>query len=434
MLAGYALFNKGFAYFGVPPIFIGEIVLGLCFFFLLAGAFSARVFKSPIVWVILIFATWQFIRTFPYLGSAGLDAIRDSAIWYYGVYAIVLGGFLLRGRLVGLAPKLYGHWFPWFLLLSLPFFLITEKFGDIVPKWPVSNERIIQLKAGDMGVHLAAAAAFLTLGLHRFYPKRVVETLLTKEFFLWILLSLDVIAAGSRNRGGFVSVIAACAVVTLLRPMNRLVRIVIPLLVVIVIAGVLDVRVPVGGDRYISVDQITKNLESVVAPSKKAQLAETSNWRLEWWTQIVNETVHGDYFWMGRGYGVHLAEAHGFADATGNRSPHNGHLTVLARSGVPGLVMWIVLQVVILGSLVLAYFRARQNGAETLANLNLWTLAYLTAFLVNSSFDVFLEGPQGGVWYWCVVGFAVALTEEQRVLYARQRMQFIKPEHAYAQG
>jgi len=33
-----------------------------------------------------------------------------------------------------------------------------------------------------------------------------------------------------------------------------------------------------------------------------------------------------------------------------------------------------------------------------------------------------------------VVGFAVALTEEQRLLYARQRMQFIKPEHAYAQG
>jgi len=47
---------------------------------------------------------------------------------------------------------------------------------------------------------------------------------------------------------------------------------------------------------------------------------------------------------------------------------------------------------------------------------------------------VFLEGPQGGIWYWCVVGFAVALTEEQRLLYARQRMQFIKPEHAYAQG
>src|SRR6478736_3510622 len=31
-LAGYALFGKGFAYLGIPPLFIGEIalVLGLC--------------------------------------------------------------------------------------------------------------------------------------------------------------------------------------------------------------------------------------------------------------------------------------------------------------------------------------------------------------------------------------------------------------------
>lgn len=432
-LAGYALLNKGFAYIGYPPLYIGELVLGVCLLFVLAGAFSVRVFKSPITWLILAFGFWQALATLPYLEKAGLNAIRDSAIWYYAAFAILFGGILLRGRLAGVVPKLYGHWLPWFLLLALPFFLITEKYQDLVPRLPFTDTPIIWLKAGDMGAHLAGAAAFLTLGLHRYFPKRIAENVMSKEYFLWALFSLDIIAAGSRNRGGFVAVIIACAVITMLRPMNRLVRIAIPLLVVVVIAGVIDIRIPVGGERYVSVQQISDNLTSVVLPSsKRSGLSDTSDWRIQWWTQIVKETIHGDYFWTGRGYGENLAEAHGFADATGNRSPHNAHLTILSRSGVPGAVFWILLQAVILGSLLRAFFRARRDGADTLANLNLWTLAYLLAFLTNASFDVFLEGPQGGIWYWCVVGFAIALTEEQRALVPKPHSPSVEPNRSFA--
>ena len=31
-------------------------------------------------------------------------------------------------------------------------------------------------------------------------------------------------------------------------------------------------------------------------------------------------------------------------------------------------------------------------------------LAYWAAFLTNAAFDVYLEGPVGGVWFWCVFG------------------------------
>ena len=43
----------------------------------------------------------------------------------------------------------------------------------------------------------------------------------------------------------------------------------------------------------------------------------------------------------------------------------------------------------------------------------------MSAFMVNSSFDVYLEGPQGGIWFWALMGFVIALTEEQRLLYAQ---------------
>ena len=56
------------------------------------------------------------------------------------------------------------------------------------------------------------------------------------------------------------------------------------------------------------------------------------------------------------------------------------------------------------------YVAARSVGYDVLANANLWLLIYWLAFIVNSSFDVFLEGPQGGIWFWCLVGYIIAIT------------------------
>ena len=46
--------------------------------------------------------------------------------------------------------------------------------------------------------------------------------------------------------------------------------------------------------------------------------------------------------------------------------------------------------------------------------MNLWVLSFWLAFMVNAAFDVFLEGPQGGVWFWCLIGFGIAALEAQR--------------------
>ena len=97
-----------------------------------------------------------------------------------------------------------------------------------------------------------------------------------------------------------------------------------------------------------------------------------------------------------------------------NRSPHNIQMTVLARAGVPGLVIWSLLQSTFALSLVVAFFRARRERREWWARVNLWILSFWLAFMVNAAFDVFLEGPQGGVWFWCLIGFGIAALEAQR--------------------
>ena len=65
-------------------------------------------------------------------------------------------------------------------------------------------------------------------------------------------------------------------------------------------------------------------------------------------------------------------------------------------------------------ALTRAYFTRRRQGREWHARVTLWILAYWAAFLVHGAFDVFFEGPNGGIWFWCVFGLGIAVLQDQR--------------------
>lgn len=114
---------------------------------------------------------------------------------------------------------------------------------------------------------------------------------------------------------------------------------------------------------------------------------------------------------------MNLAVADGFPTGDDNaplRSPHNGHMTILARMGVPGLLLWIALQATFGASLFAAFRRATARGLEVWAAVDAWILVYWVAALVDMSFDVYLEGPQGGIWFWSLMGLGLGVLEAQR--------------------
>jgi hypothetical protein len=39
-----------------------------------------------------------------------------------------------------------------------------------------------------------------------------------------------------------------------------------------------------------------------------------------------------------------------------------------------------------------------------------WVFVYWSAALLNSSVDVYLDGPQGGIWFWAVIGLGLFLS------------------------
>jgi hypothetical protein len=250
-------------------------------------------------------------------------------------------------------------------------------------------------------VHLAGIFCFWVAG----YEKHVR--------WQWIaLLTVIMGIMGVIDRAGLITFTAVLAFCMTLRPKTiapwRLGALIV-ITIFVLWATEFEVYIPGAKDRAISFQQLIDNLGSVTGQSKEAGLEGTKEWRLEWWKDIVNYTVHGKYFWSGKGFGINLAEVDGYEVGDGTlRSPHNVHMTILARMGVPGICLWAGLHLFYGVSLLLAYLRARLSGNERWTTFFMFVLAFWAAFLINGSFDVFIEGPMGGIWFWTIVGTGMA--------------------------
>lgn len=400
-LCGYALAGRGFAYLGFAPLFVGEITLMLGIATLATSANVGRIMGSGLIWLILIFMGWGAFRTIPYISVYGMDALRDGMTWGYASYAIVVAALIAANprRLLVLMSRY--RKFVWILLVLGPVFWLIARFAKpVMPLWPWANVELIEVKGGDYAVHLAGIYAWL-VGVGRLSNP-------------WVgLLGLPVgLAMNVTGRAAMLSFILCAAVATALRPLTRfMVKLPIVIILLIAFGWGLDAHLRAGPEvsREISVRQLFKTLDSILPGSRHHDLDSTKEWRLDWWDKIVKYTIHGPYFWTGKGFGVNLANDDGFqvfADQS-LRSPHSAHLSILARAGVPGLSIWIALHAAWALTMFNAYFSARRMGHKRWCGLFAFLLAYWVAFIVNASFDVYLEGPMGAIWFWSLVGMGI---------------------------
>lgn len=409
ILVGYAFAGRGFAYAGLPPVFIGDAVLFVGVLTLVVCASKIRL--SGLHWALIAFMAIGAMRTLPYVQRDGVNAFRDGALWGYGLFALALSTVLEREHFAWMVRAMRRLLPTYIACLPIIAVLVLMYWGSL-PRWPVSGQPILHFK-GDVGVHLAGVAAFILLGLYN-----TPRTTRGGEIALWSgwLISAGIVTTQDRGGGLALSVGVATALM-LHAPASRR----IPMLGVgaalVTVLALINPQIDIGKQRKLSIAQVQANAASVLgnAPAD-SNLEANKNFRTQWWGKIWNYTVHGPYFWTGKGFGINLADDDGFqTDAEGSlRAPHNSHMTVLARMGVPGLGLWIVLQLSFAGSLLAALRRARRRGAVFWAQIDGLLLVYWLACMVNTSFDPFLESPQGGIWFWSVFGLGLAAMRLQR--------------------
>ncbi len=407
ILVGYAVLDRGFAHLGANPIYVGEVVLGVGVVAIIARA--NRLSLRPIPVLLAAFIAWGVIRTIPYLPIYGVDALRDGVTYGYGLFAFAII-VCVNEKQIPKITDLYARLVP-LLLLWIPMgLLITEFVSGAFPRLPGSDVSLIDYKPGDAAVHLAGIAAFLLVGLDG--GQRAATAI--REVGTWAVWLIGAGVAAILNRGGMLALTSVGAVLLFARSARRWASLGLTGVAVLSVLVVVNPKISIGGgNRTISVSQVINNVTSVVFASQDTALQGTKDFRLQWWEKIANYTIGGPYFWTGKGFGINLADADGFQVTADDslRAPHNGHIEILARMGVPGLVLWVLLQVAFGVALLRAGLAAGRVGATEWTGRFAWVFVYWLAMLVDMSFDPYLEGPQGGIWFWAIFGFGLVLLD-----------------------
>ena len=366
LLSGYALCGKSFAYLGVPPLFVGEMVLVLGLFSTFYATQWHRLFYMPFAWLIFSFILWGALQTLPYVSAYQIDALRDAALFGYSAFALMVMAHLITRpeRLEHLLHH-YDRLSLWIALISPVLWLVGMLFSERLPKLPWANLAIIDVKSGDVLVHLAGVFAFWIAYPNQYYSQQV-------RFWASFFIFVSIVGMGSESRGGLLAFISVGGLCFASKPQSRMLWQLVALgLCVLMLFAVSGMKIPIRDrGRDVSFDQIGQNLLSIANGNSHQELEGTKSWRIDWWHDILNYTFNGKYFWTGKGFGVNLADDDGYqvvdeAEAALLRSPHNAHMTFLARAGVPGLLLWVLLLATWSFSIARAYLQAQFAVSHT---------------------------------------------------------------------
>jgi hypothetical protein len=383
----YVFFNKGVAYSYMAEM---TLVAGIFILFINRKHFEIALDAKQIIVAFLIFISFLFILAGVFRYSL-LNVLRDSLAFQYAWFSIIIYFFKNEREFIWEKIIQIYKWVPLVFLLNT--FLFYFVFLNLPPINIFGNESIIIYKNGDKGVHLLISTILIFLYAHTYSKKWLI--------FNSVLIIINLIILFALSRSGTVSYILALLsffIFSKEKIMNDTLSKLLKFVPIIVVVGIgTFITLDIQGDsqgRTISLSQITDNFSSIVSSDIDGSLTDNKVWRLVWWAKLVNESLILQHFFVGKGLGMSLA-GNEIANPDDNlRSPHNFHLTILARFGYIVFTTWIIWLVSLLKPLF-----TRKIAGKILAITSI-----LFAFIINGSFDVFFEGPMGAFPFWTFVG------------------------------
>jgi hypothetical protein len=405
-LGAITIFGKGPTYLGIPPLFWGEMVMMLLLVWMWRKPqlLKATASRLPALSILMgLFLTLGAALTIKGFSTWKMDALRDAAIWYYGLFFFV-GLYLSQHE--ALSQKF------WRVLTSIwvaalvwgSFDLATKGyFSNLGPIMPWRGVSVFSNTGSELGQNVALGAVILmcayTLPKCRSVAGRTVLALTGLGLFaasygrgqkvgfaLGVMVALA-LAFGRRRPPQFAwrvaGFLAACAVIAL----------------VVAPAAGIDLAKATQFDRFTDSD---------------SRMDEgTAYWRMIWW-QRLREVVLTEHPAFGLGFGLNLCVYNPYLEGTEDlqwvaRSPHNFNMSIFSRMGLTGLALWGGILLLGIGGLAWrAWTGANRYGVYTPARreeLMFWIIMLITTW-INSSFGVLMEGPVLGIWFWFALGFA----------------------------
>ena len=138
--------------------------------------------------------------------------------------------------------------------------------------------------------------------------------------------------------------------------------------------------------------------------------AEGVDQRLEWWTKIYDSMTKDPFsLLLGLGYGLPLTDFHGSSGAQ-VREPHNSYLSVLARTGIVGVICWGMMMLELLRRWHNTYIRCRALGWREGENRLLVLMVFFISSWVLALGEDGFEKPYNIIPFYFFWGIALRLS------------------------
>lgn len=394
VFAVYTYMNKGIAYG-----FFAEAVLLLGLLLLVADLKQYVIPYSKPLLCILIFISAAIIWSLLALPTQPPAAIlKDAAVFIYPGFVLVVFLFLpYWPQFIKGIVRIYAF-YPIVAFISLQ---LSINF----PKWVefslFNDVSLLLVKFGDMAVHLLISSLLLLSG-HIKLDRRLL--LLNAVLIIYLLLMV-----ATFTRGGFLAYAIGIGLFfwSYRKKINaatfRSYLLAFALFFTAAIFFYVNTRAEENFQgRAVGVEQLLLNIKTVFSNDEDGALTDNKLWRLAWWYKIISDAQDPLTALKGVGPGPNLALLGEVAAEDDTlRSPHNVSLTILARFGIPLLIVW-------LGWLYITVIRPLRS--RRLSAFSRVVALVLVAAFFNASFDVYLEGPMGAFLFWTLVG--VLLTQD----------------------
>lgn len=403
-LAGYVVGNRGFAQIMLlpnQPLLPAEAVLligGTLLLVQCAWRHDLPFRRDTLNLLLLGWIVLGTLRVAFDVREFGLVAIRDFAVVYYGA-------FFYLGQEAAREPR--GQRFLETILLSSCVVLLFtsflyERFPDFfLGALSFRGNPLIYYKGDLVGTFLAVGSVLAYLR-HESRPR-------------WWMLATSLILAGgvlaTNNRASMFGLFVATAWLMVggrWKFARALALTGAGAAVVVLIAAVL-MNVPVEKTPLFGVYERVVSLadptgQRAYRGDETFNKGDNNLFRTVWWRAVLTETIDRNPY-TGVGFGYDLADrfVRQYYPESGEefsvRSPHNVLVTLFARLGAAGLIVFLVI-VAVIGRQTRQAIRIGPREAAP------WCAAWI--ILASACFGVVLEGPMGAVVFWTVLGIAHA--------------------------
>jgi|GEM_PF-1446435 len=410
LVTGTIGLGRAFSYQGIrieeTNLYVTEAVLAAAWILVIVRQAAAKerlVRRSGLNGLFLVYYALGAICLLRGVSQFGMEALRHSVIVYYSLFYFLILNLITDEHKLKRFLK--------FSLIGAALAVAVIFYNFLVGTGLQTSTEVKRYGANIGALSLVLCMLFwlsLTVFKIRGRAKVLLSILLPFQLFAAVFLI--------QHRSLLVALIGGLLfILALVSKARTLKYLILAICVFLLVVGLNQVSGILSGNLLVK-DTLARAL-STLTPEKDPN----STHRMVMWSQILHRTAKQPV--LGEGFGPPFSVFSGrrFYDYAERRlHPHNSFLWILNRMGIVGFGVFCFLILKFYGSGIRAY--RRMNAGKYKAYL----LAFLSSHFcisIFAFFNVVLEGPSMGIFFWIVMGLTMALINIEKERWERLNLE-----------